>query len=380
MKGRILAVAIVLAMSSLAITAKGQWSQAQQQTALVAEVRQAAGEIAQALPRAVETPVPNGGFKHSPVMFVENAGQWDDGARFQVWGGPAGTMWLAEDAIWITVLEPGETSGQVDTALDSRLRWSPEDREEPAPRSGVNIKLSFVGANPQPRIETFDRLDSTVSYFLGNDPGQWRPDVPVWGAVRYVDLYPGIDMEVTNEDGRMVQRLAARPGADLAAVQLRVEGADAVAVDGDRLRLSTAAGDLALPLLQAAGSNGEAPVQPRGVRLFDVSTPFAALSSTPYSPLAMPDSPADNPADLLYGTFLGGSGSYYYYGDRGAGIAVDDSGDAFVTGVTNSSDFPATPGAFDTSYDYEDAFVVKLDSAGSGLIYATFLGLSLIHI
>ena len=41
------------------------------------------------------------------MMFVENAGQWDEGARFQVWGGPAGTMWLAEDAIWITVLEPG---------------------------------------------------------------------------------------------------------------------------------------------------------------------------------------------------------------------------------------------------------------------------------
>ncbi|MEI2688930.1 MAG: hypothetical protein V9H69_04160 [Anaerolineae bacterium] len=53
-------------------------------------------------------------FNSSPVMFIENAGQWDDGARFQVWGGPAGTMWLAEDAIWITVLEAEETSRQVD--------------------------------------------------------------------------------------------------------------------------------------------------------------------------------------------------------------------------------------------------------------------------
>jgi hypothetical protein len=56
------------------------------------------------------------------------------------------------------------------------------------PRKAVNIKLSFVGANPHPRIEPFDRLDTVVSYFIGNDPDQWRPDVPVWGGVRYVDL------------------------------------------------------------------------------------------------------------------------------------------------------------------------------------------------
>ena len=119
-------------------------------------------------------------------------------------------------------------------------------KRDALPRQAVNIKLSFVAANPHPRIEPFDRLDTVVSYFIGNDPDQWRPDVPVWGGVRYVDLYPGVDLEVTSEGGRMVQRLAARPGADLAAVQLRVEGADAVAVDGDALRLTTAAGEFDL--------------------------------------------------------------------------------------------------------------------------------------
>ena len=65
----------------------------------------ATGETAQ----PVETSQPRGvppaaqGSYHSPVMFVENAGQWDEDARFQVWGGPAGTVWLAEDAIWIVV-------------------------------------------------------------------------------------------------------------------------------------------------------------------------------------------------------------------------------------------------------------------------------------
>ncbi len=57
------------------------------------------------------------------------------------------------------------------------------------------------------RLEPFDRLDTHVSYFLGNDPAQWRADVPVWGGLRYQGLYPGMDLEVTAEAGRMVLRL-----------------------------------------------------------------------------------------------------------------------------------------------------------------------------
>jgi len=78
-----------------------------------------------------------------------------------------------------------------------------------------------------------------------------------------------------------------------------------------------------------------------------------------------------NPAGsgLLYATFLGGSD-----GDRGSGIAVDGGGNAYVTGPTYSSDFPTTPGAFDTTYSGPDVFVAKLNPAGSGLVYATFLG------
>ena len=49
----------------------------------------------------------------------------------------------------------------------------------------VNVKLSFPGANPHPALEPFDRLDTHVSYFIGNDSAKWRADVPVWGGVRY---------------------------------------------------------------------------------------------------------------------------------------------------------------------------------------------------
>src|SRR3972149_778248 len=60
-------------------------------------------------------------------------------------------------------------------------------------------------------------------------------------------------------------------------------------------------------------------------------------------------------------------------GEGASGITVDNLGNAYITGQTNSPDFPTTPGAFKTSYGYWDIFVTKLDTAGN-ISYSTFLG------
>ncbi|MCC5465377.1 SBBP repeat-containing protein, partial [Pelosinus baikalensis] len=72
---------------------------------------------------------------------------------------------------------------------------------------------------------------------------------------------------------------------------------------------------------------------------------------------------------LVYSTYLGGSNS-----DTGLGIAIDTSDNAYVTGLTESLDFPTTPGAFQTSEGGRDAFITRLNSAGSALVYSTYLG------
>jgi hypothetical protein len=78
----------------------------------------------------------------------------------------------------------------------------------------------------------------------------------------------------------------------------------------------------------------------------------------------------DAAGGLVYSTYLGG-----ITWDAGAGIAIDASGHAYVTGRTGSIDFPTTPGAFDTSYNYlSDAFVTTLDINGAAVVSSTFLG------
>ena len=150
----------------------------------------------------------------SSPLFIENVGQFADGARFQMRGG-TGTVWLAEDAIWITVAEPSAVSRQLSADKlplpESGEGWGEGDLPSPKigrgvggegePLKAVHLKLSFVGANPHPRLEPFARAETKVSYFIGADPEKWRVDVPVWGGVRYVDLYPGVDLVMGKDEG-----------------------------------------------------------------------------------------------------------------------------------------------------------------------------------
>lgn len=310
--------------------------------------------------------------QNQPLMFIENAGQFGGEVRFQVLSGGA-TLSLLDNALWLTALAQPQAVPVPDisaAAADPRSLL-------PDPRHGVNLKLTFLDANPQPRLEPFNRLDTSVSFFAGSDPALWRSDVPVWGGVRYIDLYPGIDLEVSGETGQLVQRLivredvAAQDSADaspLANLRWQVEGADAVSLeDMGQMRLATAIGDLTLPLLQAVDSSGAPlPLPTPEINGLEVTAPFSPAPSLPGSSAQITAA-----GDLLYSTYLGGPGSL----DSSRDVAADNAGHAYVVGLAYPG-FPTTPGVFDPTIDgvYDDAFIAKVKPDGSGLVYATFLG------
>lgn len=307
------------------------------------------------------------------LMFIENVGQFDARARFQARGG-GGTLWLARDAVWIALLQQPRREGRPDfRSLEDFGSLSADIQ----PRQGVNLRLSFVGANPQPRLQPFNRLDTHVSYFLGNDLAKWHREVPVWGGVRYVDLYPGVDLELGAGSGLWGLRFAVHPGADLSSVRLRIEGAEEIAVDGDRLRLTTAIGPFSLPLILADDDTQLRPLLADGDIRFAIepgSTPDGA-GDAPFNPFALSVAKAasNSPSTLIYSRLIGGLNFECAF--TSCNIAVDASGAAYITGQTLSDDFPITPGAFQTTYgDFGDAFVTKLNPSGSAYEYSTYLG------
>jgi hypothetical protein len=308
-----------------------------------------------------------------PLMFIENVGQLGTDTRFQVRQGNT-AVHLADNAIWFTLRE--QTSAGAET------------------HQGVNLKLTFPGANPRPRLEPFGRLDTHVSYFIGNDPSTWHTDVPVWGGVRYVDLYPGVDLEITGQSGRWAWRLVCgrRGQLTLRDVRMRVKGAADLTLGDNHLHLITAAGDLALPLLTfnpgVANQTFDVPIvddaedeeyEHLTLTLSDAQNAILVTTNTPAT-LTIVDNdsePTPTPPSTerlpFYSTFLGGSDD-----DYGTDVAVDGDGDAYIIGHTSSSNFPASTGAFsETLSGGNDVFVTKIHPADEGTsdrVYATYIG------
>ncbi|WP_322493632.1 hypothetical protein [Chloroflexus sp.] len=98
------------------------------------------------------------------------------------------------------------------------------------------MKLSFPDANPRARIEPFGQLSTSVNYFIGNDPANWQTNVPVYHGVRYRELYPGIDLEISGAGGKWEWQLVCAGGPcvpeALGQVRLRVDGAELLTPSG----------------------------------------------------------------------------------------------------------------------------------------------------
>lgn len=295
----------------------------------------------------------------SSIMFIENVGQFDKNARFQVRGGN-NTIWLSEDCMWITVLEAQDITNSEDliSILDPLHVKNTSIK-------GANIKLSFDGANPHPTLEPFNRLETSVNYFIGNDPGQWHTDTPVWGGVRYKNLYPGIDLEFSSKNGQLVQQLILNNEASLDEVALQIDGAEYFKINNGNLTITTSTNQFSIPLIEVVGNGGASVVIPTIVNN-QIISPFKSISTELGKEITNA-----GVSDLVFSSFLGGKDS-----DIGVDIAINAEGMAYVTGSTFSVDFPTNAGSFQQkSVDARaETFLVKFDQSGSNLIFATYLG------
>ena len=232
-------------------------------------------------------------------------------------------------------------------------------------KRGAALALRFLGAGPA-AIEGRRPGTGRVNYLTGNDPAKWHRDLPTYGQVVYRNLWPGVDMAFRGAEGRLKYEFVLRPGAKVADISLAYGGTGALSLDrAGNLRIPTPLGVLRdeRPVSYQQIGGRRVPVASRFSVAGGRSFGFAVGAYDRRVPLVI------DPG-LVYSTYLGGINF-----DEGSGIAVDATSAAYVTGRTGSPSFPTTVGAFDTTHNGgEDAFVTKLNPAGSGLVYSTFLG------
>lgn len=341
----------------------------------------------------VNMPAPDSALELTPtsqltlasVILVENAGQLPPNVRFQVRGAAGGGLFLAPDALWMTLLPAGDLSPAADLGPSA----GPGVQADAVAGQGLSLRLSFAGANPNPQMLPLDALDTRVSYFTGSDPAGWQVAVPVWGGVLYQDIYPGIDLEIGSQAGRYAQRLVVRDARNLGAVRLHVEGAGGLSLDAGcaaapggaavqdagTLCISTSLGPVAWPLFQVVDAEGEplpaanlpAPRVVEGGTL--VEAPFASGAGAEKAAV-LEFTGDDESAGMLYASILGQGGN-----DASSGVAVDHERNAYVTGRSYRPTSLAAPGSFQISSGGSfEAFVLKMSGDGSEMVYASFLG------
>ena len=229
------------------------------------------------------------------------------------------------------------------------------------------LTAKFVGANPNPEIVGEDVMGYKCNYFLGNDPTKWHTDVPNYNAVVYKNIYPSIDLKYYgNGDGKMEYDFIIQPDADPSVIAIHYDGATEVCVDDHgQLSVETEWGQVTELQPMIYQIDGESRIQIRGEYVMLDEKTFGFRFNDDYQPqLAVVIDPV-----LSYSTYLGGS-SY----DAGFDIAVDDSGNAYVTGAAYSSNFPLQDPFQGSFAGTDDAFVTKLSASGNTLIYSTYLG------
>ena len=284
-----------------------------------------------------------------PLAFEENRGQSDPAVRFLA-RLPGRLAFLEDDGVWLSAPDGGDGA---------------------APGAAEPFGISLVGAESS-RPSGERRLPGATNYLIGDDPSQWRRGVPGFSRVRYPGVYPGIDLVYYGNAGRLEFDFEVASGADPGRIRLSLGGAAAATLEPN--------GDLCL----AAGSEERrlrAPdvYQTVGQERRRIAARYALFSAGDGSTVPTvgfrvgphdPSSPLVIDPVLLYSTYLGGS-DY----DEVDAIAVDPEGNAYVTGRTYSTNFPATAGVPQHSYGgNEDTYVTKINASGTAIVYSTYLG------
>ncbi len=366
-----------------------------------------------------------------PISFEPNVGQAPSTVKYLARAGGY-SVGLTEQGALLNLAQ-----GKMEQPGNAHL-----NKKSAAPVAQSLLRLSLVHAKAKPDLRAEARQESFSNYFVGNDRSKWHSQVAHYGAVRYEQVYPGIDWVIYGNPQQLEYDLVVAPNAEAQQIKLKIDGADRLSLDSD--------GDLLIqlkgrtlrqlkPVIYQDSANGERQhiaghyvLDQKNRQLgfamndydhsrrliidpaFVYSTYLGGKGSDNASAIAIDgasnayvagsttsiDFPTLNPlqgsnaatggnsnafvaklnADgsaLLYSTYLGGSGfggGGQFTGDFGGGIAVDSVGNAYVVGVTYSTDFPTVNPLQSVNAGAQDAFVAKLNANGSALLYSTYLG------
>jgi len=281
------------------------------------------------------------------LALIENRGQWDSDAHF--------VAWLPD---LVVLAEPHALGLQIPDAEGTGF-------------GGTYLRLRFEGASAGVTLIPERPGRALHSWFLGNDPTQWRTGLREHGALRWHGLYAGIDLVLHADGGLVKYDLEVAAGADLSQVRIRCEGAERIEIDAQGfLAIAGARGCFSqAPAVSFQRSNDGrlSPIEVRYRSIDERTFGFMVGARDPQAALWIDPS-------LDWSTYFGGPSGPSAGLERATSVDVDPAGSVYVTGEMQSLAFPTTPGTYQhPSSNGDDCFAAKFDSNGH-LVYSSVFG------
>jgi hypothetical protein len=253
-----------------------------------------------------------------PLSFEANQGQTDAKVKF-LSRGSGYTLFLTGDEA-VFSLRGSKADGEA-------LPASPQLQPTVVPTAIAVLRMKLLKANRAAKVTGADELPGKSNYFIGNDPRKWRNNVPEYAKVKYEGIYSGIDLVYYGDQRQLEYDFVVAPGADPRRIQFDVRGAKDISRNeaGD-LVLDMAEGEVRWrkPVVYQEKDGTRQEIAAHYVIKHKNRVEFEVADYDLRRPLFIDP--------LVYSTYLGGSGD-----DYGWGIAVDSSGNAYVTGYTFST-------------------------------------------
>ena len=269
-----------------------------------------------------------------PLHFEANQGQTDAAVKF-LSRGRGYTMFLTSTE---TVVALSRSSSKTDAV-------SPGER--------AVVRMAWKGADPKVRVTGLEQLPGKSNYLIGGDRSQWRTDIASFGKVHYENLYPGINLVFYGNQKQLEYDFVVAPGADPNAIRLSFAGEQRLNIDKQGNLVIRAGREKLVqkaPLVYQEVNGTRQQIAGSYVKKGAHEVGFQVASYDAGKTLYI------DPV-FTFSTFLGGSGY-----DYAKAVAVDSSNNIYVTGYTSSTDFPGATTRAGTDYD---VFVVKLGPTGT---------------
>jgi hypothetical protein len=295
-----------------------------------------------------------------PLAFEANRGQAAPEVRFISRQRGFGLFLTSTEAVLVLSQPDIGTSSRMDEP--GRMLERTGGRQDP---KATILRMQLIGGHRNPDVVCEEELPGKVNYLVGQDSGQWQTGIRTFGRIKFLEVYPRIDLVYYGRHRQLEYDFVVKPGANPKAIALNIEGADAleIATNGALvLHVGSQQVRFDKPILYQQLNGARKEIE--GAYRLEAGNrvAFAVAAYDPRSCLVI------DPV-LSYSTYLGGA-----LGNEGMDLTLDPDGNAYVTGTTSSTNFPVVNAVASSLSGSVDIFVAKLNPAGSALLYSTYLG------